>query len=196
MKHILPALVILFLISACASSEAATSTPPAPATETPLPTVTPACVSPQPAEEDIERVLSFTEDQLDEEWEQEYAVLDGRVTVTWQNTLENAVLYLEALIFPCGYDEPDLNDYFNDANWDAIFANYDDYEMIGECSTEDGLRLYEFEASGFGSDYDVNYWVLNDSATRVVTIMMIFPFDSEALFDDLSLRLFPQLTAC
>src|SRR5689334_8025353 len=138
MKYILPVLVIL-LVSACASSDPATSTPPAPATETPLPTVTPACISPEPGEEDLDRVLSFAEEDLNEEWDQEYAVQDGRISVTWQNPLENAVIHLEALIFPCGYDEPDLDDYFSDANWDAIFSSYDDYEMIGECSTQDGL---------------------------------------------------------
>ncbi len=187
--------MILFL-SACASSDVLPSTStPVPAAEEVLPTVTPACISPEPGADDINETLSFGE-ELDEGWDEEHAILDGRVSVTWQNLFENAVIHVEALLFPCGYDEPDLDDYFSDANWDAIFASYEDHEMIGECSTQDGLRLYEFEASSQGVYYDVNYWVLNDTATRVITVMMIFPFDSEALFEDHSLLFFPELTAC
>jgi hypothetical protein len=196
MKYVLPVLVMILFLSACASSDAPPSTStPLSAAEVVLPTVTPACVSPEPGMDDIDEALSYGE-ELDEDWDEEYAVLDGRVSVTWQNLFENAVIQVEALIFPCGYDEPDLDDYFNDANWDAIFASYEKHEMIGECSTQDGLRLYEFEASSQGVDYDVNYWVLNDTATRVITVMMIFPFDAEALFEDHSLLFFPELTAC
>jgi hypothetical protein len=200
MKLIRSTLITLLFVSACSSSNTATSTStsmPIDARETTLPTVTPACIPPEPTEEDIERALSFAEDSLEvDEWQQEYAVLLRGVSVTWQNIPQNAVIYLETLIFPCGYEELDLDQYFDDGNWDAIFANYEDYEMVGECSTDDGLRLYEFEASNQDFDYEIQYWVLNDTDTRVITTLMTFPFGSESLLDEYSSRLFPELPAC
>ena len=104
-----------------------------------------------------------------------YSVAEGRVTVTWQNTPLGAVVYLEALIFPCSYEEPDLNAYFSDENWKAIFANYESYELIDECKTDDGLRLYEFKTQNQGFEYEIRYWVENDTDTRVIVTMIVFP---------------------
>src|SRR5688572_19801264 len=127
---ILPALMLF--LSACGTSEtvmpASASVPP---TETPLPIATPVCISPMPTGQDIERALSFAENIPDtDEWEQAYSVSVASVSVTWQNIPQNAVIHIEALIFPCGYEEPDLDHYFNDANWDVIFHNYESYESI------------------------------------------------------------------
>ncbi len=198
MKNILPVLMAVSLISACATVEAAAPTSTAVLREeVPLPTVTPVCISPEPTEQDIERVLLFVEDILDaDEWQRTYTVSDASVSVTWQNIPQNAVIYIEALVFPCAYEEPDLNHYFNDENWDAIFSNYESYELIDECKTDDGLRLHQFEAASQGFDYDIQYWVLNDTDTRVITAMMTFPFGSESLLEDYSSRLFPELTTC
>jgi hypothetical protein len=198
MKNIRLIWIAVLLISACSTAEAtAPESTSAPLEEKPLATVTPVCISSVPTEGDIERALSFVEDVFAADaWERSHVVSDGRVSVAWQNIPQDAVVYLEALIFPCSYEEPDLDRYFNDQTWDAIFSNYESYELIDECETGDGLRLYQFEAAGQEFDYDVQYWVMNDTDTRVMALMLIFPFGSESILDDYSSRLFPELANC
>ena len=173
------------------------STPKIQPTESPLPTVTPVCISSQPTQRDIDRVLAYTGETLNTaEWQKDFAVGEGRVTVTWQNTPLGAVVYLESLIFPCSYDEPDLNSYFSDENWKAVFANYESYELINECKTDDGLRLYEFKTHNQGYDYQIRYWVENDTDTRVIVTMIVFPTESKLLLDEYSSMLFPDYSTC
>ena len=102
------------------------------------------------------------------EWEKSYDSC-GRPSFCYlaEQSL-GAVVYLEAIIFPCGYEEPDLNKYFSDENWKAIFPNYESYELIDECKTDDGLRLYEFKTQNQGFEYEIRYWVENDTDTRVI----------------------------
>ena len=166
-------------------------------TETPLATLTAVCIPPGPTEEDIDSALDYTGDVFDPaEWEQSHVVNDEDVSVTWQNIPQGAVAFLQAVIFPCGYEEPDLNHYLNEGHWNALFANYDSYEMISECRSEQGLRLYEFEAVSQGLDYNIRYWSENDTNERVITTMLTFPFGSEDLMDEYSIALFPELPNC
>lgn len=197
---ILAILTFALFISSCGkpTTPVVVSTPSfVPTTTAPLPTLTPVCISSEPTQKDIDRVRSFTSKALDPtEWEQTYAVSNGRVSVTWMNSPDSAVIYLEAIIFPCGYEEPDLNHYFSDANWKSIFQNYENYKLIGECKTDKGLRLYQFKASSQGYDYNIRYWVTSDSDTRVITTMMTYPVGAESLLDGYSSRLFPDLPNC
>lgn len=202
MKRIYPVFLAIFL-SSCATSgaPASTSTIPSTATtsvtKTPLATVTAVCISPEPAQKDVDAVLSYTDDVFDlTEWEQSYQVDEERVSVTLQNIPQSAVVFLEAIIFPCGYEEPDLNRFLSDDHWDALFANYDDYEMIDECRSDTGLRLYEFEAASQGFDYNISYWSENDTNERIITTMITFPVGSEETMDKYSIQLFPELPNC
>lgn len=202
MKRIYPVFLAIFL-SSCATSGAPASTPTIPPTETPsvtktpLATVTAVCISPEPAEEDVDAVLSYTDGVFDlNEWEQSYVVGEEKVSVTLQNIPQSAVVFLEAIIFSCGYEEPDLNRFLSDDHWDALFANYDDFEMIDQCRSDIGLRLYEFEASSQGVDYNISYWEENDTDERIITTMIAFPFGSEATMDEYSTQLFPELPNC
>lgn len=203
MKKIPFALMILFALSACGS--AAPTTAPLPPTAVPpptkvviLPTVTPACIDPEPAQEDIDRSLSFTGSLFEQEdWEQSYTVMEDRVSVSWFSNALASVAFLETFIFPCGYEEPDLNDYFNDENWENVFANYEIYELVAECRSDAaGLRLYQFDVESDGAPYLVNYWVQNDTNTSVISFMMIVPDDSFDLLDEYGYSLFPQLSNC
>lgn len=205
MKIFFLAIIVLFLISACGGKSAAvaptplppTFTPQAPLTDKPLPTVTPVCISSEPTQRDIDHALAYTGETLNSlEWQKDFSFGEGRVTVTWQNTPLGAVVFLEALIFPCGYEEPDLNSYFSDENWKAVFANYESYELINECKTDDGLRLYEFNTRNQGFDYEIRYWVENDIDTRVIVTMIVFPLESKLLLDEYSSMLFPDYSTC
>jgi hypothetical protein len=192
-------------LSACGTPVTAipTSTPPpttVPPTKTadiPLPTVTPVCISPEPTQGDIDRALSFTgETFAPSEWEKSYTVAENRVTVTWQNVASSALTYLELNIFPCGYEEPDLNAQYSAENWKAIFQNYESYTMVNECKRDDGLRLYEFKAQNQGFEYGIKYWVKSDTNTRVISTMIVFPLELESMMGDYSTRLFPTYPSC
>jgi hypothetical protein len=174
-----------------------TSTPETPLTDEPLPTVTPVCISSEPTQNDIDRALSYTGDTFDmPEWEQSYTVNDTNVSVLWQNVPQSALVYLETRIKPCGYEEPDLNKEFSDENWKAVFANYESYELIDECKNNDGLRLYEFKTQNQGLEYEINYWVENDTDTRVIVTMIVFPLETKLLLDEYSSMLFPDYSTC
>lgn len=200
-------LAVAVIISSCGKPNVAipTSTLPPPSTFTPqtqltdkpLTTITPVCISPEPTQKDIDRALAYTGDTFSApEWEQSYTVLENRVALTWQNIVQGAVVYLEALIFPCSYEEPDLNKYYSNENWKAIFQNYESYELVVECKMDIGLRLYQFKTQNQGFEYEIRYWVQNDTDTRVIVTMIVFPVGSELLIDDYSLRLFPNFPNC
>jgi len=178
------------------SPPTATAVPPTRTVEIPLPTVTPVCISPEPTQSDIDRALSFTDTTFDaSEWERSYTVAENRVSVTWLNNPSGAVAYLEVLIFPCGYEEPDLNNYY-DENWTTIFQYYERYELVDECQRNDGVRLYEFKTQNQGFEYGVRYWVKNDTDTRVISMMIVFPLELNAMMGDYSTRLFPTYPFC
>jgi hypothetical protein len=195
--------ILLFLTACSQSNSQPTVTPkpqqnlPTPTTEV-LPTVTPACISPEPTQADIDRALGLTGQLFKtEDWEQSYTVSEDRVSVSWFSNSLASVAFLEALIFPCGYEEPDLNNFFNEENWANVFANYESYELVTECRSDAaGLRLYQFDVESDGVPYIVNYWVKNDTNSRVISFMIIVPDDSFDLLDEYSYSLFPQLSNC
>ena len=127
------------------------------------------------------------------DWEQSP---EGASSLSWNNSAQGTMAYLETLTFQCGYEEPDLDKYFSDENWKVIFAKYDSYKPIGECKTDSGFRLYEFKANNNGFEYSIKYWVKSDTDTLVIVTMLVFPVESKSLLDDYSSRLFPQLTTC
>jgi hypothetical protein len=198
-------LAIAMIISSCGTPATAaptlapppTATPKISPTEKPLSTITPACISSKPTQADIDRALAYTGEIFNTpDWQKNYSVAGDRVAVTWQNTPLGAVVYLETIIFPCSYEEPDLNKYFSEENWKAVFANYESYELIDECKRDDGLRLYEFKTLNQGFEYRIRYWVDNDTNTRVISTMIVFPLESKLLLDEYSSMLFPDYSTC
>ncbi|HCR71598.1 MAG TPA: hypothetical protein DIW23_09155, partial [Anaerolineae bacterium] len=77
-----------------------------------------------------------------------------------------------------------------------VFGNYQSYEYVDECRLDSGVRLYQFITVDQGFEYDVHYWVVNDTDTRVISVMIVMPIESQALIDEFSYSLFPQLTDC
>lgn len=196
--------ILLFVMSCSQSGNQSTVTnepqqiPPT-FTSTPeiLPTVTSSCISQEPTQNDINRALTFTGQIFEQgEWEQSHTVYEDRVLVSWFSSSFASVAFLETLIFPCGYENPDLDHFFSDENWSIIFANYEEYELIAECRSDIGLRLYQFDVVSDGAPYLVHYWVQNDTNTRVLTFMMVVPDGSFELIDSYGYSLFPQLSNC
>lgn len=201
MKKLL-SIVLILLVSACNSSPA-TDVPaliqpsPAPATEAVVQEVpNEICVAP-PTQDDVDRALNFTGKIFENEnWVRTYTVSADRVSVLWDSPSLGALAFLEVLIFSCGYEDLDLDIFFSVDSWQIVFGGYDSYELLSECRNDNGQRLYEFVLGTGGYVYDANYWSVNDTPTRVVTMEIIFPVESEILFDEFSYSLFPQLPNC
>lgn len=216
MKRTFFALMILFLLSGCGSNSPTADVPalipPSPEPSLSVPTesilqpveetpsdvqATPVCVSSQPAQADIDRALSYAGKLFERlDWQRSYTVADGRVSVTWLSDSLAAVAFLEALIFPCGYEDLDLDSFFNVDNWQIVFGNYESYRMVSECRTDTGVRLYQFRTVEQGYEYDVRYWAVNDTDTRVMVVMLVFPIESPAVGEEYAYSLFPQLVQC
>jgi hypothetical protein len=199
MKRVFRSSIFMLIFSACGifNPTLPTETPRPTHEFAPLATFTPVCISAEPTQQDIDRALSFTGNVLDTtEWDRSYTVESNRVAVTWLNDTRNSVAYLEALIFPCGYEEPDVDQYFNDENWKTIFHNYESYAARAICKTNAGLRLYEFSARDQGNEYEIRFWAQNDTDHRVLTVMLVFPTSRAVLVDTYALRLFPKLMNC
>lgn len=201
MKKILSVWIFMFVFTACSSP--ATAVPvvnqpsPAPVTEAQIvEAATPVCIAFEPTQADIDRALGFTGKLFDTpDWERTYTVASDKVSVTWYSETLTAIVFLEALIFPCGYEEIDLDNFFSDESWDIVLGNYQSYEAIDECYTDNGQRLYQFIATD-QVDYDVHYWAVNDTDTRVISLMTVFPIESDILIDQYSYSLFPQISSC
>lgn len=207
MKKILSTVLILF-VSACNSSAptsvvetgvpALVQPSPAPPTEAIVQEVpNENCIDIAPTQDDIDRALNFTGKIFENEnWVRTYTVSADRVSVFWESTSLGAIAFLEVIIFPCGYEDLDLDIFFSVDSWQIVFGGYESYEFLSECRNDAGQRLYEFVLGLDGFVYDANYWSVNDTPTRVVTMEIIFPVESEILFDEFSYSLFPQLPNC
>jgi len=209
MKRFLLALMILFLMTACGGNTASDSPtaevpaqlPPSPEPFSSSPNQadipTPVCISPAPTQTDIDRALNFTGKIFENEnWTRSYTVSADRVSVLWDSPSLGALAFLEVLIFPCGYEELDLDIFFSEESWQVVFGGYESYEFISECRNDSGQRLYEFSLTLDGFEYDANYWSVNDTPTSIVTMQIIFPLEAEILFDEFSYSLFPQIPEC
>jgi hypothetical protein len=154
--------------------------------------------STEPAGEDIDYALSFGAPILDSsEWQQSHEVQDDRVRVTWTNQ-EGGLIFLEVLIFFCGYSSDVIDQYFSMQNFEQIFyADYQDVIVTANCMNDsESVRLYEIAASWEEQAYAIRHWALTDHPTRVLSILAAFPKDSDDQLDQYSEYLFPQLISC
>lgn len=205
MKKFLFAFVIIFLLAACGSpapSDTPTLLPPSPAPEETeaVPeagAAEPVCIAPEPTQADIDRALNFTGKLFETpDWERSYTVSEDSVAVSWYSENLFSIVFLEALVFPCGYEDLDLDAFFNIDNWQIILGNYQSFQLEAECRTDSGLRLYEFLAVDQDYEYAIRYWAVSDTDTRVLTFMVVLPIESPDLMEEYAYALFPQLTSC
>ncbi|MCC7117165.1 MAG: hypothetical protein IT310_01465 [Anaerolineales bacterium] len=185
-------ILLAFLLAACGAPNAtAPATPLATATQTPSVSPTPLCPPHTPTQAEVNAALNVPDGLFDSTaWEQNHTAQDNKISVVWQNIPQSAVVYLEENFYPCG-NQPNLNDTY----WDALFANYAEYQLLKECAAGAILQLAEFKAVNQGFNYHVRYWFYN-AAKKITTTMMIFPFGSEAQMDQYALQLFPKLPYC
>jgi hypothetical protein len=165
----------------------------------PTPTPEDCRVSTDPTEQDVQYALAFTGSTFEtNDWKRSYTVETFRVSITWLNDAEGALAYLERLIYSCGYNQTDMENYYSEENFTkVIFRDYQEVTRQARCSNkEDELTLYEFTAQSQGQDYLIRYWVKLDSTTRVLTMLLAFPIKSKELLDKYAKEVFPTLSAC
>ncbi|HNB51862.1 MAG TPA: hypothetical protein PK530_07960 [Anaerolineales bacterium] len=187
---LLPALFFLLMILACQSY--------APIA-TPTPTIDPvACVTQtEPTQADIDFTLDFGDKIFTGgDWKRAYTVESQRLSASWTSDDLSSVGYLDYLIFSCGTTADELEGYFNRDYWPVLFQNYEGYEPINSCGSLASTKLWEFDATSSGSDYQVLYWVRQESASRVLTMFFVYPPDSETIMQAYATQMFPDLTSC
>ena len=155
--------------------------------------------APKSTEQDVEYALRFAGNTFESsDWQRNYTVEPDRVSVTWLNHGEGVVVFLEYLIYSSGYTQADVDDYFNEQNFeDIIFRDYENLQRIATCTNIKGdLTLYEFTAEVHETDNVIRFWIKLDSETRVLYMMMVFPEASETQLDKYAGEVFPELSSC
>jgi len=150
----------------------------------------------EPSEADIRFILSLGEDMFNKpEWVKSYTVEPYKISLTRRNDTQAAIAYSEYLIYTCGYEQAELDEYFNDAGFAIVFGNYESYTPVGFCE-EGELALYEYDLVEGGAPYAARYWVKQQSDTRILVLMLVFPLENSALLNTYATRLFPDLISC
>jgi hypothetical protein len=107
---------------------------------------------------------------------------------TWRYESEEGILRVTDYTTP-------LSDVLDEAWFETLFINWDDYGLIHECSFGD-VSLYEFSAeSGAFPDYVIHYWVdRRPELNREV--FLAFPDTGLTTLGIYSKQLFPDLPSC
>jgi hypothetical protein len=153
----------------------------------------------EPTEQDVTYVLNFMGDILQtDEWKRSYSVESMRIRVTWVNDSAGALAYDEYLIYPCGYTQKDVDEYFSDQNFKTIFLrDYQNPEQLAVCTDEEkNIKLREFRAEKYNQGYLLRFWVMPVNNTRFQEMMLVFPEKSAALLDQYAQEMFPTLSSC
>lgn len=150
----------------------------------------------EPSEEDVRFLLTIGRELFSQpEWVKSYTVEPYKVSVTRRNDAESAIMYGEYLMYNCGYGQADLDEYFSDAGFAIVFANYDSYTQTNFCEEGD-LALYEYDLVFEGAPYLARYWVKQQSDTRLLVLMLVFPSNSRAALNSYATQLFAGLSSC
>lgn len=150
----------------------------------------------EPTDEDIQHVLSLGKEVFSStDWIRSYTVEPYRVSATRHNDSEGAVAQIDYNIYTCGYTQADLDSYFSDENLNNMFADYESHNVAHFCE-KSSLALYQFDLVYQGAQYSANFWVKQESDTRLLTMRLIFPKESSATLADYSNKIFPELTSC
>lgn len=157
-----------------------------------------ACEPTQSIIENFADVLDLHTDVLDEDdWDLSvsYDELDYRIRVSRFPVDTTGLVSINYLIYDCGYDIDDLEDYYDEDYFELFLETYTEAERTDEC-TDGGLMLYEYELEFEGDDYIGRFWVVEYSRTRVYDVLVTFLADEEDRLDEVSEDLFPELSSC
>lgn len=150
----------------------------------------------EPSAADVEKMLTFGLDAFNSnDWVKSYSVEPYKITLTRRNDTAQAIAYSEYLIFTCGYTQEDMNNYFNDEGFGIIFADYESYALGNFCE-KSGVSLYEYDLVDEGTPFKARYWVKQDTDTRILVYMLVFPEATPGVLDEYSQKIFPNMASC
>ena len=183
---ILLAAIFAFVLAAC--SPASTAAPSAGPTD--------KCGPIEPTDGDIQKILSFGKAAFSSnDWQKTYTVAPYKITLVRKNDVIQAIAQSDYFIYTCGYGQTELSNSFNDAGFNAIFADYESHTLSKFCEQK-RLALYEYDLVFNGQPFIARYWVKQDTDTRVMTYELVFPQTGAATLDEYSQMLFPDLPVC
>jgi hypothetical protein len=183
---ILAAVLLAGLLSACGpASSAASSEGP-----------TDECGPYEPTEADVKKMLDFGAGAFtSKDWVKNYSVDPYKITLMRRNEVVQAVAYSEYLIYTCGYGQEELADYFSDEGFNIIFTDYESHELTNFCEQK-SLALYEYDLVDEGNTFHARYWVKQDTDTRLLVFMLVFPQSNPMALNEYSKQVFPGLVTC
>lgn len=153
------------------------------------------CPDPQPTQDFIDSVLDYRSEVFQSgDWKRSYAVMESRVTVTWRNDSISSIINIDHVIF-CDVTNARIDEYYIDSFFDVMFQNYEGYEPIRDCRSDD-LRLFEFKTKSSGYDYDARFWVELVDGDHTRETLIVFPIDDTTSMTTYSRKIMPQLTTC
>jgi hypothetical protein len=155
-----------------------------------------ACGPYEPTDADVQKMLAYGREAFASPgWVKNYTVEPYKITLTRRNDAIQAIAYSEYLIFTCGYTQSDLNNYFNDEGFNIIFNDYEAHVLTKFCE-QSGTPLYEYDLLDEGNNFKARYWVKQDTNTRILVYMLVFPQADAGGLNEHSQKLFPTLSAC
>lgn len=150
----------------------------------------------EPTDADVQKILSFGKEAFtSNDWHKTYTVEPYKITLARSNDVEQAIAYSEYLIFTCGYGQTEMDNYFNDEGFNVIFADYESHTLSNFCEQK-SLALYEYDLVDTSLPFKARYWVKQDTDTRVLVYMLVFPQASSTPLNEYSQKIFPDLPVC
>lgn len=150
----------------------------------------------KPPEREIYTVLAVGDDVFEPDiWFASATETVGMTTAQWNAPSISALSYLIYRHFDEGIKPEDVASYFDNAWFEAAFANYESWKKVGVCYDGD-LTLNKFNLKLYDTDFAMRYWVEPVSDTRVKAIFIVFPSADVAGLDDYAARLYPDLPDC
>lgn len=156
------------------------------------------CGPVEPSQQDVRYALTFGQGPFSQpDWVKSYTVEPYQVKLTRQNSREGAVATLEYLLYNCGYGQAELDAYFNEGGFAIVFSNYESHALYNFCENESqDLALYEYALEKEGELYAARYWAYQQSDTRLLTFLLVFPEDKLPVMNGYARQVFPELVSC
>jgi hypothetical protein len=187
MKYHPPHFILLVLIPLLFLTACAPAAPAGPSDE---------CGMIEPTQREINKILSFGGNAFPpEQWSRTWTVEPYKMSLFRQNETQQAIAYIEYLIYTCGYGQAELDEYFGNEGLDIVFDAYESHSMVNFCE-EEKLALFQFDLMDQGAKFSSNYWVEQTDDNHVLAVLLVFPESGAAQLDEYSKKLFPELNSC
>jgi len=167
-------------------------------TATPL-SITDDCTkNTEPTEQDVKYALAFSGNTFDPgSWDRSYTVQSMRVSVTWFSKDKKKMVFLDHLIYSCGFKQSDWDYVLADQTFRIRFQSYQNLNRVTSCTrNESNLKLVEYTAQHSETNYRIRFWATLNEPTRLLNVALVFPEESRTDLDRYSSRFFPNLSSC